>query len=122
MNIQETIDKFIENFQDEHNSTYFSGEYYVPSTNCVVDFVRMDYETYDEDQKTFEEVKEDIRGFLTRDFSGLVSKTLDSYALYDESCGEPTNVDIFHGVTFKRYIAGKEANSYTIYLAMAVEW
>ena len=121
MNIEDTIDKFIENFSGEHNSTYFSGEYYVPSRDRVVDFVRVDYETYDEDQKTLDEVKEDIRNLITRDFPSLVSRILDSYDFYDESC-EPFNVDIFHGVTFKRYVAGKKATSYTIYLAMAVEW
>lgn len=122
MNIQETIDKFIENFTGEHNSTYFSGNYYVPSRDRVVDFIRVDYETYDEDPKTLEEIKEDIRGLITRDFPDLLSRFTLSHSLYEDESREPFNVDIFHGVTFKRYIAGKEANSYTIYLAMAVEW
>lgn len=121
MNIQETIDKFIENFTGEHESTYFSGNYYVPSRDRVVDFIRVDYETYDDDSKTLDEVKEDIRNLITRDFPSLVSRFLDSHLFYEESY-EPFNVDIFHAVTFKRYIAGKKANSYTIYLAVAVEW
>lgn len=111
--VEDAVDEFLDNLRDEHKFTYSSDTYYVTSTDCTVDFVRVDYETYDEDSKTSEEVKDDIRHLLTRDMPDLISKM---------SSGDPINVELFHGVLFKRYIKGKEATSYTIYIAMAVQW
>lgn len=114
MNIEDTVNSFIESIEDEHNSTYFSGEYYTPSRDRTVDFFRVDYETYDEDEKTSEEIKEDIRSLILRDIPELISRVTNDSPII--------NIDLFHGVLFKRYIKGKKATSYTIYIAIAVEW